>query len=160
MRAFALYLALITGACAHSSTPPATEAAEGKRPCCDSDSCPMTQDGVQVVYEDTADGAAMVFTASDVVALQTRVGKMAEKHGAKGEASEHQGEHHGDHHAEHHGDHHEQEVLHSARADNTAQGARLVMTPTDPAQLDALRAHVKGHVEKMQRGECPMKSCH
>jgi len=157
MRAFALFLALITGACAHSSTPATSEAAGGKRPCCDSDSCPMTQDGVQVVYEDTADGAAMVFTATDAVALQTRVGKMAEKHGAQGEAGEH---HHGEHHGDHHGDHHgEQEVPHSARADNTAQGARLIMTPTDPAQLDALRAHVKGHVEKMQRGECPMKSC-
>ncbi len=152
MRTFALFLALITGACAHAPTAPSAEAPGGKRGCCNSDSCPMAQDGVQVVYEDTTDGAAMLFTASDVAGLQSRVAKMAEKHAkmaGHGQHGEHQGGHHG-----------EQEVAHSARADNTAQGASLIMTPTDPAQLEALRAHVKGHVEKMQRGECPMQSCH
>jgi len=165
MRALTLLLAIAMAACAHSSAAPAEPAAPGseaKAGCCDNESCPMGQDGMQVVYEDTSDGAAMVFTATDVPGLQARIAKMAEKHGTM---DGHHGEHHehgkGEHHEHGKGEHHDAPpVPHSARADNTATGARLVMTPTDAAQLDALRTHVREHVEMMQRGECPMKAGH
>lgn len=103
----------------------------------------MRQPGVQVAYEDSADGAAMVFTAEGerVGEVQTRVTKMAEKHN---EPRPHRAQGH---------------VPHSARADNVEKGARLVMTPADPSELEALRKHVREHVERIQRGEAPTKSC-
>lgn len=95
--------------------------------------------GVSVAYEDTADGAAIVFTTDqgEVAELQSRVAKKAEHHNDPGHKR-----------AEGH-------VPHSARADNVERGARLVMTPADPKDLEALRAHVREHVEHMQKGGCP-----
>ena len=35
-------------------------------------------------------------------------------------------------------------------------GAKLTLTPKDPAKLAEFRAQVRAHVEKMQKGECSM----
>jgi hypothetical protein len=43
-----------------------------------------------------------------------------------------------------------------ARAEDTPQGARLIFTPKDPKDLDALRAHAKEHADR----DCPMMSMH
>ncbi len=43
-----------------------------------------------------------------------------------------------------------------AAVDDVDHGARIVLTPDDPAQLGALREHVHSHVEMMKSGTCPM----
>ncbi len=43
-----------------------------------------------------------------------------------------------------------------ASVESTSTGARLLLTPEDPSQLDALRQHVHTHHERMQGGECWM----
>jgi hypothetical protein len=43
-----------------------------------------------------------------------------------------------------------------ARAEDTEGGARLVLTPKDPADLEKLREHVRKHAAKMASGHCPM----
>jgi len=147
MRSLMLGLVLALGACgAHGAHHGDHHGDHGKNSPCGEhcgDGCPMRQEGVQVVYEDTADGAAMSFTAdADKVAeLQARVAKMAEKHNEP--------------HPHHSADH----VAHSARADNTPTGAKLIMTPADPAALEAMRKHVREHVDQMQRGDCTMDCC-
>jgi hypothetical protein len=52
-----------------------------------------------------------------------------------------------------------------ATAQDTPQGARLVFTPKDPKDLDALRRHVKEHAGHAEHAEhdvqgCPMMSMH
>jgi hypothetical protein len=39
---------------------------------------------------------------------------------------------------------------------NVEKGAQLLYTPTDSADLAALREHVKKQAQAMQKGECPM----
>ena len=48
---------------------------------------------------------------------------------------------------------------HAAVAD-VDHGARIVLTPDDPAQLVALRDQVHAHVEMMTSGRCPMMDEH
>jgi hypothetical protein len=38
----------------------------------------------------------------------------------------------------------------------TMEGAKLTLTPRDPAKLAEFRTQVRAHVEKMQKGECSM----
>lgn len=44
----------------------------------------------------------------------------------------------------------------NARAEDVEGGARIVLTPKDPAELQTLRDHVRGHAERMAAGYCPM----
>ncbi len=103
------------------------------------DSCPMMLEGVSVVAQDTADGAALVFsTTGDVAALRTRVGTMVTKHNTMHEQSS------------------AMMPASTARAEDTEGGVRLVITPTSAADLDAVRTHVRTHAEMAKNGECPM----
>ncbi len=139
-----MFVALLSlGACAAHAGAPAAGHPDSKAECDCSEGCAMTQPGVQASYEESADGAAIVFstTGAEVSDIQARVAKMATKHN--------------DPHP-HHGQAH---VAHSARADNIEKGARLVMTPADPSELEALRKHVRERVEKIKSGEAPTKSC-
>jgi hypothetical protein len=44
-----------------------------------------------------------------------------------------------------------------ARVEDVDGGARIVLTPNDPAQLAELREHVQHHAEMMKKdGGCPM----
>jgi hypothetical protein len=43
-----------------------------------------------------------------------------------------------------------------ARVEDVDGGARLTLTPKDPADLAALRARVRAHVEHAKTGHCPM----
>lgn len=47
-----------------------------------------------------------------------------------------------------------------AAVNDVDHGARIVLTPDDPAQLGALRDHVHTHVEMMKSGRCPMMEEH
>jgi hypothetical protein len=44
----------------------------------------------------------------------------------------------------------------SVKVEETEKGARLILTPTDSAQLEALREHARWHAERMQSHECWM----
>ena len=44
----------------------------------------------------------------------------------------------------------------SIKYEEVASGARLTLTPKDPAQLDAFRTKVRQHAEQMKKGECSM----
>jgi hypothetical protein len=101
--------------------------------------CPLEVSGTQVAATDTSDGAAIAFTTTGEVAnLRQRVHHMAVMH-----------------------DHMMAEgmmkmVPSSARAEDIDGGARIVLTPKDPAQLSELRAHVRDHATMMANGRCPM----
>ena len=44
----------------------------------------------------------------------------------------------------------------TATVEEVDGGARIVLMPTDPSQIEALRDHVRMHHERMQSGACPM----
>ena len=46
----------------------------------------------------------------------------------------------------------------TAAAEDIEGGARLILQPKDPAQLGALREHVRMKAQRMAGGECPMMS--
>ncbi len=47
-----------------------------------------------------------------------------------------------------------------AAVDDVDHGARIVLTPDDPAQLATLRGQVHAHAEMMKSGHCPMMKEH
>jgi hypothetical protein len=48
----------------------------------------------------------------------------------------------------------------SVRAEDIAQGARLIFTPKDPKDIEALRLHGRRHAESANAGMCPMMGMH
>lgn len=126
--------------------------------------CPMTVPGTKVKAQDTS----LVFTttASNVAEVQRRVKEMAQMHnqhagamGKGGKTSQGPGMMRGmgmgmtaPEHA----------ALMGAkvRAENLPNGARLVFTPKDPAQLPALRTALAKHAQKMASGQCGMMGMH
>lgn len=44
----------------------------------------------------------------------------------------------------------------TARVENIEGGARLVLTPKDPAELPALREHLRARATRMSSGTCPL----
>ena len=131
--------------------------------------CPMAVPGTAVATSDTAGGVAMTFTTAtgEVPELRTRVHKMSEMHNRA--STMQMGARHDD-------------VGMSGSTDSTKSGecggmgmsggtmmppatasvndvndgARLVLTATDPAQLQALREHAGACSNRMQQGECGM----
>jgi len=106
-------------------------------------SCPMNLQGTSVAVADTAKGVTVSMTtkSENVAELQKRVEQMAAMHG--GQASSPammQG----------------QMMPGTVKYDALKNGARLTLTPKEPAKLTAFRAQVRAHVEKMQKGECSM----
>lgn len=117
--------------------------AGGERAC--AQRCPMQIAGAKVSYTDTPDGAALVFTTErgDAVELQRRVAEEAEQRSRpairrKPAPAD--------------------EVAHSTRSDSIEGGARLIMTPLDARQLDALRRHVRARAEHLSR-RCAGEGC-
>lgn len=127
--------------------------------------CPMMPSaGTDIVATDTDDGIAIAFTtAGDVAELRARIHHMAEMHDKMTEM----------HHDMHDdgsaaggmemgsgtgnpGMMHMQMVPSRATVEEIAGGARIVLVPTEPSQLEALRTHAREHVTMMQKGECPM----
>lgn len=108
--------------------------------------CPMLVEGTTIHAMDVESGAALVFTTTgDLADLRRRAARMAAMHnrhqahdggmmGGRGMAM----------------------VPADARAEETEGGARIVFTPRDPSQLDALREHVERMAERMAAGHCPM----
>jgi hypothetical protein len=142
--------------------------------------CPMQVPGTTVAATEVEGGIGLAFTTTtgDVADLRQRVGHMAEMHNqrsghmmmgahgvpAAGASAEHQ---HGSQAAAGHdgGDHGGMMMgggmmmpAATASAEDVEGGARLVLRPNDPAQLGALREHVRIKAQRMAGGECPMMS--
>lgn len=112
------------------------------------DTCPMHVSGTTVVAADVEGGAALAFTThtGDVAELRESVRRMAEMHNR----------------------HHAAGGMRmvggatmpaaTASAENVDGGARLVLRPSDPTQLRALREHARMQTGRMAGGECPMMS--
>lgn len=103
------------------------------------DMCPMQIPGTTVASIDVDLGVALAFTTSsgDVGELRSRVARMAEMHNHRHAAGG-------------------MMPAATATAEDIADGARMILRPNDPAQLDALREHARMHAERMSHGECPM----
>ncbi|ACG74489.1 hypothetical protein AnaeK_3269 [Anaeromyxobacter sp. K] len=121
--------------------------------------CPMSVPGTRLSAEDTSSGEAVTFTTSDpdqVSALRERVHAMAAmhaRHHAGGDADR------GAMHGMHGGMAGMQMPPPSqASVEDVPQGARLVVTPNDPADLQALQSTVRQHATYMQEHGCPMMS--
>jgi hypothetical protein len=123
-----------------AATPPAQGSGMGTM----ADKCPVKVSGTKVMAADVEGGAALAFTTSsgDVAELRQRVRGMAEMHDRK------------------HATGGMMMPASTASAEDVEGGARLVLRPKDPAQLEGLRKHARMHAEKMSSGECPMMAPH
>jgi hypothetical protein len=103
--------------------------------------CPMNLQGAVIAVSDTDNGIVLTITtqSGDVAELRRRTETMAKMHSAPDKASMH-GE----------------MVAFSAKYEEIANGARLILTPKDPALLDTFRDKVRQHAEQMKKGECSM----
>ena len=109
--------------------------------------CPMAIPGVSVSVDDSADGITIKFstTSGDVAELQRRVESIAKMHsdsqnGAMMPGNMKAGK----------------MIPFTLKLEATSDGARLLLTPKDPAQLLEFRTQIRTHVEHMQKGECSM----
>jgi hypothetical protein len=105
--------------------------------------CPMNLKGTTVAAVDTKDGVAVSFTTNteNVAELRQSVERMAAMHAspAMSDAMK-QG----------------RMMPATVRYEQIPNGARLLLTPKDPATVIAFRAQVRAHVERMQKGDCSM----
>lgn len=142
--------------------------------------CPMRVPGTTVAATEVEGGIGLSFTTTtgDVAELQQRVRRMAEMHNqrsahtmmgghgapAPGADAEHP-------HGAQAGTGHEgggrgammmggamMMPAATAATEDIEGGARLILQPEDPAQLGALREHVRMKAQRMAAGECPMRS--
>ncbi len=142
--------------------------------------CPMQVPGATVAATEVEGGIGLSFTTTtgDVAELRQRVRRMAEMHNqpgghmmmgshgapAPGADAEHQ-------HGAQAGAGREgggrggmtmgggmMMPATTASAEDIEGGARLILQPKDPAQLGALREHVRMKAQRMAGGECPMMS--
>lgn len=137
-----LLAASLALACTHSAPP----AAATTTTCCAGMAdgmkrmCPMAVPGTSASALDVDGGAALEFTTTsgEVADLRARVHHMADKH-----------EHGGCPMMS------EMKTASSAKVEETAAGARIVFTATNPAELAALRENVRAEAQHMRAG-CPM----
>lgn len=140
--------------------------------------CPMRVEGTTARSEQVEGGAAVAFTTTGEVAeLRRRVARMAEMHnqhggpGHRGQMGMHGGQAagggphaHGQPGAGEPGAMMKGGMMTmpaaTARSEEIEGGARIVLTPEDPADLDALREHVEHMASMMTSGECPMMTMH
>jgi hypothetical protein len=139
--------------------------------------CPMRVEGTTAHAEDVPGGAALVFTTTgDVAELRRRAARMAAMHNQHHSASQRhmaQGSERGAGPQAGHGPHGDKQgsggmmgdhagmmmmmSATQARAEDITSGARIVFTPVDPTQLDALRQHLQRHAQQMMSSSaCPM----
>jgi hypothetical protein len=121
--------------------------------------CPAMVPGVSISAEDAPMGATVTFTAppAQVEDLRARVRRMAEMHEHMAGMRERQpvgGR-------EHRGPMGGTMMTPLPPADVSVEeiegGSRIVLAARDPADVEALRAGVRRHVERMRDGGCPMR---
>lgn len=125
--------------------------------------CPMLVDGVEVKYVESPGVATLEFRIAngDVEDLQRRVEHMArmyEMHDSGRGSTLWQHRRHMRGAMPHHGQGRAVGAIppSTAKVDNFGDGARLTLRPTEPDDLEALRARVRSHHERMSAGECWM----
>lgn len=124
--------------------------------------CPMANPDTQVSAADTANGEALTFTTSSpdqVADLRSRVRAMADMHNQHHASGEMGGMHgHGGMMGTGSGGMGNMPMPppSTAAVEDTDNGARLVVTPHDPAQLAELQSAVRAHAGMMQQGRCGM----
>lgn len=135
------------------------EAQPQPQPLQPSQMCPTELPGVSVTAQDMQDGSALVFTASagNVDQLRGRVQNLAsmmnnqranqKPEAAPGQPAPAPGQQQG---ATNPGE----PVATHARVENTERGARLILTPADPAQLSRVRAFAQQQASRMSSGDC------
>jgi hypothetical protein len=152
----------ITGCMAHHATnapapaAPSDAAAASGMP---GGGCPMDVPGAQVSAVDTQDGEAVTFTTTPdhEADLRARVHQMAAMHNAhhQGGGMEHGGMQQGMHGSMGGtmGPDHKSMMPPPSRAavEDVPGGARLSVTPNDPADLDQLRSTVRMHADQMSK---------
>ncbi|HLU64754.1 MAG TPA: hypothetical protein VKZ63_00675 [Kofleriaceae bacterium] len=144
------------------------EAQAGEMTAPDMSACPTEVERVQVSAEMTSDGAALVFTTDtgDVSELQSRVRMLSQRFNQArdqaGAAPEMGGPDTGQPDTGMSGEAAQGEGMHTAmlrqtrsRVEEIENGARLVIAPDDPAQLSALREHIRMHGAELVTSECP-----
>ena len=148
----AIAVLLATG-CGAKQEPPAKAAAAPAAA-----ACPMMKDAQLAVTDGDHDVTITLTTQGDPTALRAHVHEMGAKHdhmahgmmmGSGGMGMGSGGMHE-----------HMAMVPSHAAVDDVDHGARIVLTPDDPAQLVALREHVHAHAEMMKSGHCPMMGAH
>lgn len=125
--------------------------------------CPMSVPGTRVLATETASGEALTFTTSpdQAAALREKVHAMADmhnRHHASGDAG------HGGmggmmgHGGMGAGGMEGMQMPPPSRAavEDLPDGARILVTPNDPADLQLLQATVRQHAEHMQQHGCGM----
>jgi hypothetical protein len=141
--AFLLLLSalVILSGCAHSAQPPPDQGGMMAM-------CPMTVPGTQVYAADTANGEALTFTTGpdQVAELRIRVHGMAnmhnQRHGGMGGGQGMGGM--------------RKSPPSRAWVEDVENGARIAMTPNDPADLQKLQSAVRMHATHMQQHGCRM----
>lgn len=165
MRA-SFFIILVVASCGSKQPPPAATASaappSAAQPPARGEMCPMMPPaGTQIAAIDTADGIAIAFTTTgDVAGLRAHVRRMSEMHAKMGEM-DHGGMAMGSGEMMGSGGMHggmtgTPMVPSRATVEDIPEGARIVLVPNDPAQVAALREHVRSHVAMMQQGKCPM----
>ncbi len=175
-RAAVLAVAVLVAGCAAASTsasgpPPGTASAQPQAMAAMGGMCPMQVPGTTVTSTDVEGGVAISFVTGPgaIPEVRQRVRHMAEMHNHHaaggmtmgGHASGPPGNEH-EHAASGSpapgGEHAGMMMMPTATAtaEDVETGARIVLRPSDPTQLAALRQHAQLHVARMARGECPM----
>ena len=112
--------------------------------------CPMKVPSADVAVADTKDGVALTFSAKskeNIADLRQRVQQMAKMHESMAGMSGMAGMP-GMTMAQGH------MTPFTSKFEETSNGARLTLTPKDPAQLQNFRKQVAVHVEHMKKGDC------
>lgn len=108
--------------------------------------CPMSLQGTSVAVADTPTGVTVSLTTKpeNVAELRRRVEQMAAMHtpGASSPPSDAMMQGH--------------MMPGTVKYEAIENGARLTLSPRDPAKLAEFRKQVRAHVERMQKGECSM----
>jgi hypothetical protein len=102
-------------------------------------SCPMKVAGAEVAVTDTTNGVVLNITTKtgDVADLRRRTESMAKMHTE-------------------HSNIHSEMMQFDVKYEEISDGARLTLTPKDPAKLGEFRTKVRQHVEQMKTGNCSM----
>jgi hypothetical protein len=110
-------------------------------------SCPMTIPDAAIAVNDSVDGIHVAFStkSGDVAELRRRVEGMAQMHNDASSGTMMSGNMMAG-----------KMIPFTLKYEETSDGARLTLTPKDPAQLPELRTQVRAHAEQMQKGDCSM----
>jgi hypothetical protein len=103
--------------------------------------CPMKVSGTDLSVTNVENGIVLTITtkSGEVTELRRRTETMAKMHSASSNA-----------------DMHGTMMPFSIKYEEVPNGARLTLTPKDPAILEEFRSKVRQHAEQMKKGECSM----